>query len=308
MAIEVFIRAIADELESLSDAPFHEASDPSSFEVIEFDRFLSTLDEEERRVVLTTMVEQAEENLELDFTSIFRHFLKDEDDNLVQLGIEGLWEQEERWLITELVELLRSERGAKVRAASAVALGKFPILALEGKIPPQDGALIYRVLMDFLEDEIEDLEVRRRCLEAVAPYNTEEVRDYIRWAYDDEDQDLRSSSIYAMGRTGELIWLPVLLLELESSDAAVRYETANACGELAAQQATPQLVELLDDEDPEVRLASIAALGKIGGAEARRALIDCVQDGDAAMSEAAHAELENLQFLDDPMRLLPGDT
>ena len=227
---------------------------------------------------------------------------------MVQLGIEGLWEQEERWLITELVNLLRSERGAQVRAASAVALGKFPVLALEGKIPPQEGALIYRVLMDFLEDEIEDLEVRRRCLEALAPYNTEEVRDYIRWAYDDEDQDLRSSSIYAMGKTGELSWLPVLLLELESSDAAVRYETANACGELADQQATPQLVELLDDEDPEVRLASIAALGKIGGAEARRALIDCVQDGDAAMSEAAHAELENLQFLDDPMRLLPGDT
>ena len=308
MAIDVFIRAIADESEPLSDAPFHEASDPSPSEVVEFDRFLSTLDEEERRVVLTTMVEQAEENLELDFTSIFRHFLKDEDDQLAQLGIEGLWEQEERWLITELVGLLRSERGAQVRAASAVALGKFPILALEGKIPPQEGALIYRVLMDFLEDEIEDLEVRRRCLEALAPFNTEEVRDYIRWAYDDEDQDLRSSSIYAMGRTGELSWLPVLLLELESSDAAVRYETANACGELADQQATPQLVELLDDEDPEVRLASIAALGKIGGAEARRALIDCVQDGDAAMSEAAHAELENLQFLDDPMRLLPGDT
>ena len=308
MAIDVFIKAIADESEPLSDAPFHEASDPSPSEVVEFDRFLSTLDEEERRVVLTTMVEQAEENLELDFTSIFRYFLKDEDDRLVQLGIEGLWEQEERWLITELVDLLRSERGAQVRAASAVALGKFPVLALEGKIPPQEGALIYRVLMDFLEDEIEDLEVRRRCLEALAPYNTEEVRDYIRWAYDDEDQDLRSSSIYAMGRTGELSWLPVLLLELESSDAAVRYETANACGELADQQATPLLVELLDDEDPEVRLASIAALGKIGGAEARRALIDCVQDGDAAMSEAAHAELENLQFLDDPMRLLPGDT
>ena len=64
------------------------------------------------------------------------------------------------------------------------------------------------------------------------------MRDYIRWAYDDEDQDLRSSSIYAMGRTGELSWLPLLLLELESSDAAVRYETANACGELADQQAT----------------------------------------------------------------------
>ena len=204
--------------------------------------------------------------------------------------------------------LLQSERGPRVRAASALALGKFPVLAQDGKIPPQDGALVYRVLMDFLEDEIEDLEVRRRCLEAAAPFNTEEVQDYIRWAYDDEDQDLRSSSIYAMGRTGAVSWMPTLLRELESSDAAVRYETANACGELGEQEATPYLVELLQDEDPEVRLACIAALGKIGGAHARRALIDCVRDGDAAMSEAAHAEMENLEFLDDPMRLLPGDT
>ena len=308
MAIDVFIKAVADDSEPLSDAPFHEASDPSPSEVVEFDRFLSTLDGEERRVVLTAMVEQAEENLELDFTSIFRQCLKDDDDGLVQLGIEGLWEQEEHWLISELVELLRSERGPRLRAAAALALGKFPVLALEGKIQPQEGALVYRVLMDFLEDEIEDLEVRRRCLEAIAPYNTEEVRDYIRWAYDDEDQDLRSSAIFAMGRTGEVSWLPTLLRDLESSDAAVRYETAHACGELGEQEATPPLIDLLQDEDPEVRLASIVALGKIGGALARRALIDCVRDGDAAMSEAAHAELENLEFLDDPMRLLPGDT
>ena len=308
MAIEVFIEAIADESEPLSDAPFHEASDPSSEEVAEFSRACVDMEGDRRREVVAAMVEQAEENLELDFTAIFRHFLKDDDDRLAQLGIEGLWEQEDRWLITELIELLRSERGAQIRAAAALAMGKFPALAQEGKVPTQDGELVYRILMDFLEDEIEDLEVRRRCLEAVAPFNTEEVNDYIRWAYENEDDDLRSSSVYAMGRTGDPAWLPTLLRELESYDPAVRYETANACGELGEQEATPPLVELLGDDDPEVRLAAIAALGKIGGAHARRALIDCVRDGDAAMSEAAHAEMENMQFLDDPMRLLPGDT
>ena len=308
MAIDVFIKAIAEESEPLSDAPFHEASDATSDEVAEFACFCLDMEDERRRGVMAAMVEQAEENLELDFTSIFRQCLRDNDDWMVQLGVEGLWESEERWLLYDLVELLRSERGAQVRAAAALALGKFPVLAQEYKILPQDGELVYRVLMDFLEDEIEDLEVRRRCLESVAPYNTDEVRGYIHWAYDEEDQDLRSSSIYAMGRTGEIIWLPTLLTELDSTDAAVRYETAHACGELGEQQAAPQLIELLQDDDPQVRLASIAALGKIGGAEARRALIDCVRDGDSAMSEAAHSELESIEFLDDPMRLLPGDT
>ena len=307
MSFQQFIEIIGDPSAPVSDAPFHEASDPSPGELAEFVLVCHTLGEERRREVVAGMVEQAEENLELDFTAIFRLCLKDDDDGLVQLAIEGLWEQEDRWLVVELVELLRSERGPRVRAAAALALGRFPVLAQEGKLPAQDGELVYRVLMDFLEDEIEDLEVRRRCLEAVAPYNTEEVGDYIRWAYEDEDQDLRASSIYAMGRTGEAAWLPTLLRELENSDPAVRYETAHACGELGEQDAAPLLVELLQDDDPEVRMACIAALGKIGGALARRALIDCVQDGDAAMSDAAHAELENLQFLDDPMRLYPGD-
>ena len=306
MSFQELIEIIADPSAPLSDAPFHEASDPSPGELAEFVQVCDTLNEDRRCEVVAVMVEQAEENLELDFTAVFRQCLKDEDDRMAQLGVEGLWEQEDHWLITELVELLRSERGPRVRATAALALGKFPLLAQEGKLLPQDGGLVYRVLMDFLEDEIEDLEVRRRCLEAVAPFNTEEVKDYIRWAYDDDDQDLRSSSIYAMGRTGEAEWLPTLLEELENPDPAVRYETAHACGELAHEDAVPQLVEMLQDDDPEVRLACIAALGKIGGALARRALIDCVRDGDAAMSDAAHTELENLEFLDDPMRLYPG--
>ena len=307
MSFQELIETIADPSAPLADAPFHEASDPSPGELAEFVQVCDTLNEDRRCEVLAVMVEQAEENLELDFTAIFRQTLKDDDDRVVQLGIEGLWEMEDRWLIVELIDLLRSERGPQVRATSAVALGKFPILAQEGKLQPQDGELVYRILMDFLEDDIEDLEVRRRCLEAVAPFNTEEVQDYIRWAYDGDEEDLRSSSIYAMGRTGEAEWLPTLLDELENPDPAVRYEAANACGELAHEDATPRLVELLrEDDDSEVRMACIASLGKIGGALARRALIDCVRDGDSAMSDAAHTELENLEFLDDPMRLYPG--
>lgn len=306
MSFQELIEIIADPSAPLTDAPFHEASDPSPGELAEFVQVCGALNEDRRCEVVAVMVEQAEENLELDFTAIFRQCLRDDDDRMVQLGVEGLWELEDRWLIMELVGLLRSERRPQVRATAAMALGRFPVLAQEGKLQPQDGELVYRVLMDFLEDDIEDLEVRRRCLEAVAPFNTEEVQDYIRWAYEDEDQDLRSSSIYAMGRTGEADWLPTLLDELENYDPAVRYEAASACGELAHEDAAPPLVELLQDDDPEVRLACIAALGKIGGALARRALIDCVRDGDAAMSDAAHTELENLEFLDDPMRLYPG--
>ena len=137
MAIESFIDAITDESAPLSDAPFHEASDPSPRDVAEFARICLLMDEDRHREVLAAMVEQAEENLELDFTSIFRQCLRDGDDRIVQLGIEGLWEMEDRWLVMELVELLRSERGPQVRSAAALALGKFPLLAQEESCGPK---------------------------------------------------------------------------------------------------------------------------------------------------------------------------
>ena len=307
MSYQQFLEIVADPSAALSDAPFHDASDPSPAELAEFAAVAAGLSEERRREVIAALVDEAEENLELDFTAIFRLCLKDDDDRLTQLAVEGLWEREDRWLVAELLDILRSERGPQARAAAALALGRFAALAQENKLLPHDSQLVYRVLLDFLEDDLEDLEVRRRCLEAVAPYNTEEVGDFIRWAYEDDDQDLRSSAVYAMGRTGESAWLPTLLPELESYDPAVRYEAAHACGELAQEAAAPMLTDLLHDEDPEVRIAAITALGKIGGPQARRALIDCVRDGDPAMSDAAHAELESLEFLDDPMRLYPGD-
>ena len=98
--------------------------------------------------------------------------------------------------------MLRSERGPRVRAARSGGHGQVPRPGPGRQAPAPGFRAGVPPLMDYLEDEIEDLEVRRRCLESVAPFNSEEVEDYIRWAYEDEDQDLRSSSIYAMGRTG----------------------------------------------------------------------------------------------------------
>ena len=122
MSFQQFIEIIADPSAPLSDAPFHEASDPAPGDLAEFARVCAGLGEARRREVVSEMVEQAEENLELDFTAIFRLCLKDEDDRLTQLAVEGLWEQEDRWLVAELVALLRSERGPQARATAALGM------------------------------------------------------------------------------------------------------------------------------------------------------------------------------------------
>ncbi|HAJ00703.1 MAG TPA: phycocyanin alpha phycocyanobilin lyase, partial [Dehalococcoidia bacterium] len=79
------------------------------------------------------------------------------------------------------------------------------------------------------------------------------------------------------------------------------YESAHACGELGEEDAVPHLVALLEDDDTQVQLAGISALGKIGGPLAKKVLVNCAKDGDAVLEEAARTELENIEFMEDPM-------
>ena len=220
--------------------------------------------------------------------------------------MDGLWEHDDRSVISGLVEVLRSDKGSDVRSAAASALGRFPLLAQEGKLLVRDGELIHDNLMQVLEDEEEPMEVRRRCMEALAPFNTMEINQHITLAYESLDLDFRASSIFAMGRTGEVGWLPILLQELQNEEPTIRYETANACGELGEEDAVSHLILLLEDSDSEVQLASIGALGKIGGPLAKKVLTSLVKDGDANLEEAALTELQDLEFDEDPQGYL-GD-
>ena len=42
-------------------------------------------------------------------------------------------------------------------------------------------------------------------------------------------------------------------------------------------------------------------MGKIGGPLAKKVLVHCVEEGDAVLEDAARAELEIIEFLEDPM-------
>ena len=301
MSLESFLQTLADLSVNMPAAGFVEVCDLSPAELGKFAHAWYSLPVERQRQMITTMVDLAEDNPELDFCAIFKMCLKDQDEAVQEKAIEGLWEYEDRSIIPGLVQILCSKKGPVVRAAAATALGKFPSLAQDGKILPKDICLIRDRLMDVLGDSNEDLEVRRRSLEAVAPFNTPDVKKYVCWAYESSDLKLKSSSIYAMGRTGESSWLPLLIKELHSLQPAIRYETANACGELGDEEVIPHLLLLLQDDDYQVQLAGINALGRIGGPLAKRALLRCVKEGDASLEGEARAALETIEYLEDPM-------
>jgi len=306
MSFEFFLENVSDPTGHMSAVDFYEISDLSPEELGQFASAWYLLSIERQREIATTLVELAEDNPELDFTAIYTLCLKGDDEPLLQIVMDGLWEHDDRSVISGLVEVLRSDKGSDVRSAAASALGRFPLLAQEGKLLVKDGELIHDNLMQVLEDEEEPMEVRRRCMEALAPFNTMEINQHITLAYESLDLDFRASSIFAMGRTGEVGWLPILLQELQNEEPTIRYETANACGELGEEDAVSHLILLLEDSDSEVQLASIGALGKIGGPLAKKVLTSLVKDGDANLEEAALTELQDLEFDEDPQGYL-GD-
>ncbi len=301
MSLDSCLQYISEEGGQLSHQALAELSDLSPSELGRFARTWFKVPGDRKQKVIESLAEMAEENAELEFSAIFKLGLKDPDATVRKKAITGLWEFEDRSLILSLIELLKSDGSGEVRAAAAMALGKFAVLAQDGKILSKDGELVKSALMDALQGEQEWLEVRRRALESVAPFNTSDLTEYIHWAYDSDDLDLKCSSIYAMGKSGEPRWLPLLFRELQSPNPPIRYEAANACGELDNEDAAPHLVPLLQDDDFQVQLAAVGSLGEIGGSIAKRALRRCVKRGEPLLEDAALNALENIKGMEDPL-------
>ena len=255
---------------------------------------------ERRRTLMDRMVSVGEDNVELDYYTIFKHCLVDDDPNVRARAVSGLWECDDRNLVTPLINLLKDDPDEQVRASAAVVLGKFGTLVQDGKLLLKDGERIKDVLLHVLDLQEESAEVRRRALEAAACFDTNRISELIRWAYSSEEPKLRVSALYAMGRTGNPVWLSNLIKETESSDPAMRYEAATACAEMGEEDAVPHLVPLLRDDDTQVQVAAVQALGVIGGPLAKRAIMRCLKSDDDALEEAAEAALEHMDTEEDP--------
>ncbi len=270
-------------------------------EELEFlERAWATIEPKRRRQIIYRLVELAEDNFELNFDSIFRSCLKDQDAEVRSKAIEGLWESEEASLINPLINLLEQDSSEKVQAAAATALGKFAMLAELKKLGSSHTSRVCQALLTVIGDKSKPIEVRRRALEAAAPLSLSQVKKTIMEAYQSHNPKLRTSAIYAMGRNCDYSWLPMLLKELGSADAEMRYEAAGACGELGEEEAAAPVMELINDPDTDVQLAAIQALGKMGGSEAKGCLKECLNNPSEVIRQAAGQALDELEAAEDP--------
>ena len=294
MTLEQCLNVIVDSEQPLRNA---ELMTLSGMTIEELEAIVSAwedVDSDRRQQVLQRLIDIAEDNLDADFNSLFRLCLKDEDPEVKAKAIEGLWECDDRSLVTPLAGLLRDDPSDRVRAAAATALSKFSVLAQHGKILSKDGERIRESLTSAISNSGESQEVRRRAVEAVAPFNTTEVHQIIREAYSSDQLEMKCSAVYAMGKSCNSQWLSTILQELSSPHPAMRFEASNACGEMGEEDAVPHLIQLFKDEDQQAQTSAISAVGAIGGSLAKKALLSCLKSSDDLVVEAAEEALEVL--------------
>jgi HEAT repeat protein len=262
-----------------------------------------------RLELMAAMVEQSEANIHLNFHVVLRGCLSDGDERVRKMAVEGLWEDERPSLVGLLIALLQTDLASEVRAAAATSLGRFVLKGVLDEISESLAKQVEQALRSAWFRPHESVDVRRRALESLAYGDNAATYDLIDSAYYDDDELMRQSAVFAMGRTADRHWARMVMDELASSEAPMRYEAAASAGELRLKAAVRPLIRLLDDADGNVREAAVTALGKIGGGLARRALEFVVQSDDEPLAEAAEEALQELMFnvdLEDDARAAQG--
>ncbi|MFC2031584.1 HEAT repeat domain-containing protein, partial [Chloroflexota bacterium] len=287
---EQLLEDLGDESVTIPFSKLYELSDLYGPRLDTFQSGLDSYPTAQRQRLVLALAELAEASFDVNFDAIFRHCLYDSDPLVRAASIEGLWESDDVSLIGRFLRVMRSDPSPHVRAAAAKGLGRYVLAGELEELGAPVSSRIITELLTVMHSSGESIEVRRRAIESVAYACTEEVLEAIDLAYYHDDEDMRLSSMLGMGRSCDRRWEPIVLLELESSSAAMRYEAALASGELALVSSVPLLSHLLDDADRQVCEAAIWALGQIGGHGAREVLLDAMDQGDddtqAAISDA----------------------
>lgn len=295
-ALNTVLEQLADETRPARSLELAQLSDLSRRQVEEAHSTWLTLSAARRCELMGALVELAETNIHVNFHALLRACLSDSEAGVRKLAIEGLWEDEKISLIQPLVALLATDDAAEVRAAAAISLGRFVLLGVLGDIDDAPAQTAADALRAAWYRGSEPVEVRRRALEGLACTNRAGLPELISSAYYDEDERMRQSALFAMGRSADPRWAKVVLAELGSPEPPMRFEAAVAAGELGLARAVQPLIRRLDDPDGAVREAAVLALGKIGGTAARRALQALLSSEDERLAEAAEEALDELRF------------
>lgn len=287
---------IEDVMNSLrSDQPISipmlfQLSDLSPGELDYFCTEWSGIEEERQRVIIRHLADISEENFQVDFSEVFSHCLADKAPSVRMASLDGLWDTDRLALIEPIIRLMEADADTDVRSLAAATLGHYVLMGEWQQIPYKHVSPIVERLIGQVDSEETPPNVKRAALESVGAATHSRVASLLEQAYDSADPDMQISAVFAMGRSADMRWLPIIIDEMLNPTMEMRIEAARAAGEIGSSDSIPNLAELVWDEELEVRLMAIAALGQIGSDLAENVLQDLVIDPEA--SDVHHAAVE----------------
>ncbi|HSG25131.1 MAG TPA: HEAT repeat domain-containing protein [Anaerolineales bacterium] len=232
----------------------------------------------------------------MEFDEVFKLGLDDENPQVKQTAIRGLWENEEPAVGLKLIHILQNDPNPEVCAQAASGFGKFIYL---GELEEIDQTISNRMtqhLIDILSSNKPE-SVRRRALESLGFSSNPKVTELIESAHNKQREDWTISALIAMGRSANTQWIPQIIENLSHEEAQVRIEAAQSAGLLGAQESVPHLLQRIDDPEEDVRLAAIWALSEVGGLDSRAALEGLLKKSqDENEVDFLEDALENLDF------------
>ena len=260
-----------------------------------------TISLDRRRELIRLMNEQADEDIQLDFSAVCVLGLQDKDARVRHLSIEGLWESEDIKLIRTFLRLLRQDSSIEVRASAASALGRFVFQGEMQYLTEARLKELVETLVKTFSDHALPLIIRRRAIESLAYSTDARIPALISQAYESSEDEMRASALFAMGRTADSYWSGTVRVELFNEDSALRFEAVRAAGELTDKQAVDRVAVLLldDKQDSQIREAAAWALGEIGGTIAKKALSAVSKTNDLALRKVVKESLAEMAFFDD---------
>jgi HEAT repeat protein len=279
-SFEKIIENLRDKDAAIRAAVMYRLSEPLAEDMAALKTAWHTIPVERRRLLLARMYETSENSFEMDYADVATFALEDDDAEVRKFAVKTLWTEEKPAVMHRLIELLKNDPAAEVRAAAAIALGHFVWLGEIEDISETDLTIVVDALLKAHRSDREPLEVRRRALEGIGFSSHKDVPGLIESASKHDQHKMRISAMFAMGRSCDKRWKNQILRGLDDENLEFRFEATRAAGEMSLKEAVTRLIELTRELDEEIKAMAIWSLGEIGGQAATRALYELEDSED----------------------------
>lgn len=296
ISFQKLLDAVLDTEKPLHPSFLHRLSDLDQADLVALKKIWLGIPVWRRQALMEEIEELGGSDFLLSYNAVCKFAIQDDDPKVRELAVRILWDCEANDLVPVYLNMLESDSDSRVRAVVASALGKYVYLGEIEKLPTRILHEIEDKLITVVNSSEKTL-VRRRALEALGYSSRDEISPLVEAAYYSGEDEWLVSALFAMGRSANEGWGPLVIVMLENDSPEIRCEAARTAGGLEISNAVPRLVELLDDYDDEVRSSVIWSLSQIGG-ESVRDVLELMWDEieDVEEVESIESALDNLAF------------